>query len=969
MATYRMDYLGHSWVCNSSKAGGAQAELLAQPRGEPTVYLRLDTKNGRKYGAMSLEELVPFIATNRHAYEIVPTGRKRKFYLEYDVVEPDTLPTEQEKGGRFEELLSKAVADAERVCGPGHAVLSGSYGMYKGGIKYSVHIVRPDRYFTNHAAALPVSAAAKALGADPSVYSRNQGFKFPNQSKLRDSRVQGIITGSLEQHVLTAAFDEGATELVMEIQAPPPGIVRSRAATRKTGHHSTPLAPWHETIDIPMNWAMTSCPLQTLGLIRHHPVAPHRLPRAVRFLVMGWAHHRGVLLEDFLRWAFQGKEDTPERRVRYSTDWRDWSSRRPPGDRKLLLVIKTLYPDVCFDNHPVRKHLQRHDIQTTRTVKGDNTQLTLAQAFVGDTAPKYLGLRDFGEERGALFDVPMGKGKTTQIRKVLERKERSLIITHRQDLAGNIYANCKDETGLQHYNNHFKSREAKLFMGSTNQLVCQLESIHYLHGALPYDNIMIDESELLFNQAATGKFKTDDDVRNMWQALTYHLRNAKRVRCYDGFMGRKTMEVLRGLGIEDVGVVRMPGARSVNRTMYLTSVPNETDLRDWLIQWATDIGKQVAGGKNVMVFYPFKVEKFSWPSMDQIMKQICKSAGIDQASETLMHFGNMDKKERATILSDLNTHWQKRVVMTNSAVTAGVDFTVTHFHRLYVCASGFQNPREMIQWLSRARHLIENEVHVVKICPWLKPAMVPDRIGDCAVYTELIAAVNTELQNNSRSVLERYALDAGYTIKKERGVFSEEVMRLAEEADLQHDLGMLYDNIEAIGFNHAELIQRRVSAQSATTSEMLKLEKYFFKRRFRPEVDEGDVAAFWDQGFTLASANMKNYLNPECNLRADLPDLCAKLDEVLTRVTAEDAKQVVDETFAGHLDAATVAAIERRYPSHDRECTSDKKFINMVMSEVCGAEVWRGDHKKDRWETNVKKLQQVGDLFAAVIRE
>lgn len=47
--------------------------------------------------------------------------------------------------------------------------------------------------------------------------------------------------------------------------------------------------------------------------------------------------------------------------------------------------------------------------------------------------------------------------------------------------------------------------------------------------------------------------------------------------------------------------------------------------------------------------------------------------------------------------------------MTSSAVTAGVDFTVRHFHRLYACVSGYQNPRKVVQWLRRARHIIDNE--------------------------------------------------------------------------------------------------------------------------------------------------------------------------------------------------------------------------------------------------------------------
>ena len=89
------------------------------------------------------------------------------------------------------ELHVKAVADAESVCGPGRAVLSGSWGQQKiikdketneviaKKIKYSLHLVRPDRFFRDQAAAMSMRAIAASLGADERPYNRNQTFKLP----------------------------------------------------------------------------------------------------------------------------------------------------------------------------------------------------------------------------------------------------------------------------------------------------------------------------------------------------------------------------------------------------------------------------------------------------------------------------------------------------------------------------------------------------------------------------------------------------------------------------------------------------------------------------------------------------------------------------------------------------------------------------------------------------------------------
>ena len=56
---------------------------------------------------------------------------------------------------------------------------------------------------------------------------------------------------------------------------------------------------------------------------------------------------------------------------------------------------------------------------------------------------------------------------------------------------------------------------------------------------------MIDESQLLFMEAASETFKQTADVQLMWEVLWSLIKSAKYVRCYDGFLGRTTYDVLR----------------------------------------------------------------------------------------------------------------------------------------------------------------------------------------------------------------------------------------------------------------------------------------------------------------------------------------------------------------------------------------------------------------------------------------
>jgi hypothetical protein len=454
----------------------------------------------------------------------------------------------------------------------------------------------------------------------------------------------------------------------------------------------------------------------------------------------------------------------------------------------------------------------------------------------------------------------------------------------------------------------------------------------------------------------------------MWEVLSSLIKSAKYVRLYDGFMGRTSSDVLKGLGILDVAVVRMPDYIPNNgRTMILQFILQKY-TKEFLKAWAADIGAQVAAGKNVMVFHQFRNERDMWPSMKQMMQIICDVGGIDMATDTVMHFGGMDGADKKLILSDINTHWKVRVVMTNTAVTAGVDFNVPNwFDRLYACISGFQNPREVVQWLSRARHIKEDKVYVVKICPKMQAKVVPDRLnGADTTFNRLIANINTELQNHKRSVLECFAIDAGYKIKFEKTDFSQEVLDAAAAFELTPDTGMLYDNIKPISERKAEYLQQRVGAQAATTKETLRLARYFFDKLFKPEVDADTKGAFWDSGMVNAAQSIQIYRDPACSLRAILPDVCAKIDSILITADAVGAIAAVDAVFSGNLDTATFKAINTRYPELVSECTSDKMLLNKVAEEAFGADIWKWCNKNKRWIVNDAKLSLAADLFASI---
>ena len=181
-----------------------------------------------------------------------------------------------------------------------------------------------------------------------------------------------------------------------------------------------------------------------------------------------------------------------------------------------------------------------------------------------------------------------------------------------------------------------------------------------------------------------------------------------------------------------------------------------------------------------MIFYPFIRENGNWLSMDQVMEAICAMGNIEREQDTIMNNGIMDNKIKQRVLSNIRVDWRKRVGMTNTSVTAGLNFDVNGwFHSVYACVSNFQSPREIIKWLSRARHIIDQHVYIVRFRT-KNPKLINDILKDDLVFTHLVVSVNTEQENTAQGVMECFAVDAGYVLRTDNSEFWEEVMRAAE---------------------------------------------------------------------------------------------------------------------------------------------------------------------------------------------
>ena len=107
-------------------------------------------------------------------------------------------------------------------------------------------------------------------------------------------------------------------------------------------------------------------------------------------------------------------------------------------------------------------------------------------------------------------------------------------------------------------------------------------------------------------------------------------------------------------------------------------------------------------------------------------------------------------------------------------------------------------------------------------------------------------------------------------------------------------------------------------------------------------------------------------------IKLEMPGICRKVDEVLSRAAhvSHDGdpaalEALLSEVFSEPLDRNTGDTIMNRYKNQYEDCTSDKKLINVVMSEACGMDAWIYNKVRSRWAPNMK-LQTASMLFAEV---
>ena len=334
-----VNYLGLKWIKNISKTFGAQDYGLPTINNEekeqseivPMISIKAENPNHQAslWTKVNDQELLKLLQSNHGIYEIIQSHVKRKVFFDIDGKEEIDL-----------NVLKSIILDKFPNA---NMQISGSILPKKGIANWSYHIILSNYYFKNLNDMAPFRTWTSDIKyVDSGIYTSNRNFKCINQSKSNETRIQQYIEGSsmLTKHCVLVDFDEDSID----------------ASTLEWEFHDVDhLEKQHTTIDLSsivgfqleipkdFNWYTTLYP-QILLMIPNKPRShEHSLHHTITWVIMLWAYHSDISLEQFLKWVSQ-KDNDLKRLQKYEYYWDKAKDSFNPGDNFIKNLLIRFYP-------------------------------------------------------------------------------------------------------------------------------------------------------------------------------------------------------------------------------------------------------------------------------------------------------------------------------------------------------------------------------------------------------------------------------------------------------------------------------------------------------------------------------------------------------------------------------------------------------------------------------------------------
>lgn len=493
--------------------------LQARRSNEMILSRDYDDQNKKEYKIMTS---LPKADIN--AYEVLPTNLPRRFYLDLDLKPSNT----DFASTSTDDMITKTLVNLDQVFKLEFAKLKNPLinpiilKTSNESKKRSAHVIFPnlileDAIQTKYLVQILKGHKTHLPYMDFSVYSNNQNFRLPNQSKAGPVDDTGLPTNP----ILIPPSNKKSEECLVGIYTDNPTITELPKLKQKA-LQDTPLQYFEamfeleDRINSNEQASASKDILDDIPNSNTHPIS-YQTWRSIGQALK----NMDPTIENLKRWIkFSNKasERYPDELTNCTQEWNRMDSHPTRGLRNHFLTsLTSTKKQTSFD-------------QLFETREPDQTY-----------SSRYPTNYDFEEHDLIISKSPMGSGKTHQILELIKinNYKRILILSPRRSFSREKVSEFqKLLPDLLNYLDTTPSIEI-------DQLAIQIESLHKLQGdyqAYKYDLIIADEIESILYQFSST---THQQLKDSFEVFDSLLSFSKHIIMANAFITNRTLETAK----------------------------------------------------------------------------------------------------------------------------------------------------------------------------------------------------------------------------------------------------------------------------------------------------------------------------------------------------------------------------------------------------------------------------------------
>lgn len=800
---------GKSFMFNT----GSQTHLLANKQDDDKLFKIVHPTYGHGWTTMKEDEIIPFITQgNINVYEVLHSYPK-KLYFDIDSESPK------------EDDLNRAIIIIEEYFGKVEMAISGSQETNQN----SYHIVIPSLLIENELHLLELRKLVQHISTnefeafDWKVYTNNRTMKCIFQSKPERSIQDIILDHHYQNHVICSFFT--GNEKVATFKIP--------------DFKNTEYTDMKPLLDQPQLKLPKDVKIDNLEMKELLFLAPMNSSLNHQHTWKGcmFSRHNRITFDTFWDWAKQ-KKDTIERKAKWQKYWND-KQMYLLSRQGWINYLKFFYPEIFS---------YVEDQRNTKSFSASN-RFTESLNIPSEPIEKIIPEHFRTPHRVVIFNIGMGGGKTTTTIQYLKKKEAMtknwlditektfLAIGCRIALSNNTYQRMKNEgIDVFYYKNAF-SKTRKQQLNSAQKLMISTESLHYLDEAQTYrDVVVIDEVETVLNSLISDTHKENID-RN-YNILVKLVKQAKKVILLDAFTTTKTTDWLKNIGCLDKEIITYSSKYKPSERQIVQLQGYENTFNH--------ICNDLKQGKKLYIFYPFKNSSKNHDSIEEFGFKLHTET---QKKITVYH-GDVDDSQKAT-LGNVNKEWAKfDAVLTNSAITVGVNFDMSGYDRVYLLVEPlFNSSRDIIQTSMRIRSISDNLIFIMFFSNQSPYIMELPKFYEEAPnhYQELVQNIANEKNANFEECLLHLCHKTNF---KCDSFYMRKTKDLYENLQFKSKMLIAYDDVPKLSLEKKESIEfEKIWCSQASMKEKLAINRFYFDIKFIT-CSEDQRRFIWDNNFS-----------------------------------------------------------------------------------------------------------------------